>query len=120
MPHREIGGPRADKRAAGGAVAGAALAQDGAVAVLGVDGRMRGDERVDLALKRQGCERKRRGVVPGREDERREPLDRLLPGGSDGDAELRHLALDGVEPDAVVRRLLEEAVARAQRPLERG
>ena len=30
-----------------------------------------------------------------------------------------HLALDGVEPDAVVRRLLEEAVARAQRPLER-
>ena len=50
MPHREIGGLRADKGAAGGAVAGPALAQDGAVAVLGVDGGVRGDERVDLAL----------------------------------------------------------------------
>ena len=50
---------------------------------------------------------------------RGEALHGLAPRGRDRDREFRHLALDRVEPERVVGAVLEHAVARAQRPLQR-
>jgi hypothetical protein len=120
VPHRKIGGLRPDEGPPGGAVAGAAVAQHRAVAVLRVDGRMGGDEVVELARQRDHREREWRGVVARGDDQGGEALDGLVAGERNGDAELRHLALDRLEPAAVGGIGLKHAVARAQGSLERG
>ena len=119
VAHDEVGGLRADKGAPGGAVAGAAVAQERAVAVLRVDGRQ-GRRRARRSRPRGRASRTGKGEASSRvaRIRRGEALDRLAPGRRDRDAELGDLALDRVEPGRVVGALLEDAVARAQGPFE--
>ena len=118
VPDREIADVRADQRAAGGGVAAAIVAQERAVAVLGVERRAARDERLDLALERQPRPGKGRGIVALGPDQRLEAAHAFEPRRRDRDAELGRLALDRVEPGGVAPVLVEQPVAPAQSALE--
>ena len=113
-------GPSSVRPAAG--VAGAVVAQDRAVAVL--DHRRRGGPssissiQPDSAIAADG---KGRGVVPrAARIAARQAADGLGARGGDRDRELRRLALDGVEPVRVDRRISSSSRLRERsEPLER-
>ena len=120
VAHEQVGGLRPDEGAPGGAVAGAVVAQDGAVAVLGIDGGKASPRALSISPSRPIVAKgKGESSVAGFEDQGGQPLHRLAAGGGDRDGEFRHLALQGIEPETVVGVLLEHPVARAQRPLQR-
>ena len=94
----EVADVRADQRAARRRVAAAAVAEQRAVAILGDQRRVLGGERLDFAFERQRRPGKRRILVAVARDRRGEPVDAFAPRRGDGDAELRRLALQRVEP----------------------
>ncbi len=108
---------RAVERAAGGGIAGAIVAQHGAVALLDLDGGMRRDQLLHPAVERDLGRRKGRALAACQHG--LEPAHRLDAQSGDRDREFGGLVLDGIEPVRIGPRLLQQPVARAQRALQR-
>ncbi len=118
MADEKVGAVRADERAAGGGILAALVAEESA----GSAPRLR--RRQIRRGRPRGC-RRARSQPPGTASGRRRPAimaaasaDPFAPRGGDGDAELGHLRLDRIEPGRIRRRLGEEPVPPAHRPLE--
>ena len=117
---REIAGLRPDQGAPGAGVAGAIVAQHRAIRIpRPASAGLLGHETVDLALQRDLGPGEGRVLVAAGGDQRGEALHRLAPRGGDGDGEFGDLALGGVEPDFFAAPLLQQAVAVAQRAVQR-
>ena len=119
VPHDEIGGLRSDQGSARGTVAVPALHQSAAEAILRLQGRPDRDEVVEVALQPQRGPREGRSIVPRLGNQPIEALHGLAPGKRHGDPELGHFALHRIEPAAIVRPLVEQAVARPKGSLHR-
>lgn len=119
IDHIEIGEMRSLQGAAGGGVAGAAVPQLLAIAILDRGRRLVAQGVLDPAVERDLGRGKSR--LRGADAQlRREARQGLAAQGGDGDGEFGGLALDGIEPMGVEIAFLEQAVARAQRALQRG
>ena len=103
------------ERAAGGGVARAVVAQHRAIAVLDLDRGLLQQSVLDPAVERDLG--RRETATAGRDRAQRglQAPHRLGARGRDRDRELGGLVLDRVEPVRIGARLLQQAVARAQR-----
>ena len=118
VDHLQIGEMGTIQRAAGRGVAGAAGAQDLAIAILD-SGRGLVDQRIlHPAIEHDLCRRKG-GSLPAFAQHRRQPRHGLAAGGGDRYRKLGGFALDRVAPMVVIVAHFEQAVARAQRALQR-
>ena len=119
VAHDEVAGLRPRQGAPGRTVPRAAAREGEAEAILRLDRRPDRDEVVEVAFEPQRRPRERLRVVARLVDQPIQAFRGLAAGKSHGDPEFGDLALDRIEPAAVVRTLLEQAVARAERPLHR-
>ena len=108
---------RAVERAAGGGVAGAVVAQHGAVALLDLDRRMGRQQPLHPAFERD-LGRGKIGIAATVEHAL-QPADGFGTQARDRDRKLGGFVLDRVEPMRVRLRLVQQPVARTQRALER-
>ena len=113
----EIGQMRAVERASRGGIAGAIVAQHRAVALLDFERGMAGMScsiQPSSAISAGGNAESVAACQHGLE-----PAHRLHPQPGDRDGEFGGLVLDGIEPMRIGPRLLQQPVARAQRPFQR-
>ena len=114
MQYDEIAGLRPDQGASGGGVAGAIVAQQGAVESSASSAGRSAIRRSISPSSAMSAQGKGEFVVASGGDHRGEPLHGLAASGGDGDGQFGDFALGGVEPDLFAAPFLQQAVAVAQ------